>query len=67
MVVPEYAQPRRRAPCRAPLTGAAIYLVITINPGADNCARDRSFCAELAALEFRDLDVGLTCIIGIGS
>ena len=55
----------------APLTRAAIFLVVTINPGAENRAALRSFCGDLAALmravEFRDLDAGLSCVMGIGS
>ena len=58
-------------PVAGPLTRAAIFLVVTINPGADNRAAVRSFCADLAALirsvEFRDLEAGLTCVMGIGS
>src|SRR5271169_1903627 len=37
-------------PVAAPLTRAAIFLVVTINPGADNSAAVRSLCADLAAL-----------------
>src|SRR5215467_5685147 len=55
----------------APLTRAAIFLVVTINPGSDNQAAVRSFCADLPALiravEFRDLEAGLSCVMGIGS
>src|ERR1700691_3348364 len=55
----------------APLTRAAIFLVATLNPGADNCATLRSFCGDLAALlravEFRDLEGGLSCVLGFGS
>jgi putative iron-dependent peroxidase len=58
-------------PVSAPLTRAAIFLVVTINSGPDNRAAVRSFCADLAALvravEFRDLEAGLSCVIGIGS
>ena len=58
-------------PVSAPLTRAAIFLVVTINPGADNRAAVRSFCADFAALvravEFRDLEAGLSCVMGIGS
>jgi porphyrinogen peroxidase len=55
----------------APLTRAAIFLVVTINPGPDKRAAVRSFCADLTALiravEFRDLEAGLSCVMGIGS
>jgi porphyrinogen peroxidase len=58
-------------PVTAPLTRAAIFLVVTINPGPDNCAAVRSFCADLPALcravEFRNLEAGLTCVMGIGA
>jgi porphyrinogen peroxidase len=58
-------------PVAAPLTRAAIFLVLTINPGQDNRAAVRSFCASLPALlravEFRNLEAGLTCVMGIGS
>ena len=58
-------------PVSAPLTRAAIFLVLTINPGADNRAGVRAFCADFAglvrAVEFRDLEAGLSCVMGIGS
>jgi putative iron-dependent peroxidase len=58
-------------PVSAPLTRAAIFLVVTVNPGEDNRAAVRSFCADLPALfravEFRDLEAGLSCVMGIGS
>jgi porphyrinogen peroxidase len=54
-----------------PLTGAAIFIVVTVNPGAENDAAVRAFCGDLAklvrAVGFRDLDAGLTCCMGIGS
>jgi putative iron-dependent peroxidase len=55
----------------APLTRAAIFLVATINPGPDSRATIRSFCGDLAAVlravEFRDIEAGLTCVVGFGS
>jgi porphyrinogen peroxidase len=58
-------------PVSAPLTRAAVFLVVTINPGPENRAAVRSFCADLAglirAVEFRDLEAGLSCVMGIGS
>src|SRR6516165_2938945 len=58
-------------PVSAPLTRAAIFLIVTIDPGADNRAAVRSFCADLTglvrAVEFRDLEAGLSCVMGIGS
>jgi porphyrinogen peroxidase len=53
------------------LTRAAIFLVVTINPGATNRAAIRSFCGDLAALVravgFRDIEGNLSCVMGIGS
>ena len=44
----------------APLTRAAIFLVVTLNPGTDDRATLRSFCGDLSklfrAVEFRDLE-----------
>ena len=58
-------------PVAAPLTRAAIFLVATLNPGPDNRATVRSFCGDLAtllrAVDFRDLEGGLSCVMGIGS
>jgi putative iron-dependent peroxidase len=55
----------------APLTRAAIFLVATINPGSENRATLRSFCGDIAALtravEFRDLEAGLSSVVGFGS
>jgi len=57
-------------PVSAPLTRAAIFLAVTINPGADNRATVRSFCPDLSALlravEFRDIEAGLSCVMGVG-
>src|SRR5579863_10165787 len=70
------AEVARRSPAlaqavAAPLTRAAIFLVAMLNPGSENRATLRSFCGELAALvravEFRDLEGGLSCVIGFGS
>ena len=53
------------------ITRAAIFLVATINPGPENCATVRSFCGDLAALlravEFRDIEGDLSCVMGFGS
>jgi porphyrinogen peroxidase len=58
-------------PVAAQLTRAAIFLVATINPGPNSRAAVRSFCADLAALiravDFRDLEAGLSCVMGVGS
>jgi putative iron-dependent peroxidase len=58
-------------PVTAPLTRAAIFLVVTVNPGSENRMSVRSICGDLAALVravgFRDLDASLSCVMGIGS
>lgn len=55
----------------APLTRAAIFLVVTLGAGAESEAAARSLCGDLAALVrgvgFRAPDGGLSCIMGIGS
>jgi putative iron-dependent peroxidase len=55
----------------APLTRAAIFLVVALKPGSDNVAALRSFCGDVAklvrAVEFRDLEAGLSCVMGFGS
>jgi porphyrinogen peroxidase len=58
-------------PVAASLTRAAIFLVVTLNPGAENRTTVRSFCADLSSLlravEFRDLEGQLSCVMGFGS
>ncbi len=58
-------------PIVAPLTRAAIFLVVTIKPGDENRATLRSFCGDLSgifrAVEYRNIEAGLSCILGIGS
>src|SRR6516225_2017672 len=55
----------------APLTRAAIFLVLKINPGPDALDTIRSFCPDLSAIfravDFRDLEGGLSCVMGFGS
>ena len=55
----------------APLTRAAIFLVTSLNPDPESRGTLRSFCADLAALvravEFRDLEGSLSCVVGFGS
>ena len=55
----------------APLTRAAIFLVVCLRPGKDNVARVRSLCADFSgivrAVEFRDIEAALSCVVGIGS
>jgi putative iron-dependent peroxidase len=54
-----------------PLTRAAIFLIATVNPGAECRAAVRSFCGDLSALlravGFRDLEGNLSCVLGFGS
>jgi porphyrinogen peroxidase len=58
-------------PILAPLTRAAIFLVVTQKSGPDNRATLRSFCGDLGgifrAVEYRNIEAGLSCIMGIGS
>ncbi len=58
-------------PVAAPLTRAAIFLVVTLKPGPESRATVRSFCGDLSALlravETRDLEGALSCIMGVGS
>src|ERR1700753_773691 len=53
------------------LTRAAIFLIVTINPGMTERATIRSFCGNLPALVrsvgFRDIEGNLSCVMGIGS
>ena len=53
------------------LTRAAIFLVVTVNPGTDAVASVKSLCADLSALlrsvGFRDLEAKLSCVMGFGS
>src|ERR1700720_655455 len=58
-------------PVAAPLTRAAIFLVVTLKPGSEHRRTVRSLCGDLAtilrAVEFRDIEAGLTCVVGFGS
>ncbi|HEY1657338.1 MAG TPA: Dyp-type peroxidase [Candidatus Sulfotelmatobacter sp.] len=58
-------------PVAAPLARAAIFLVVTLNSDPDAPAVIRSFCPDLASLlravGFRDIEAGLSCVMGIGS
>ena len=58
-------------PVVAPLTRAAIFLVVTVNPGDDHRATIRAFCEDFPALvravAFRDLEGYLSSVIGFGS
>ncbi|MFT8737414.1 MAG: Dyp-type peroxidase [Zymomonas mobilis] len=54
-----------------PITHAAIFLVVSINPGKDAEDTIKAFCPDLSALRrtvaVRDHDAQLSCIMGIGS
>jgi len=58
-------------PVAATLTRAAIFLVVTVNSGSEHDTTVRALCGDLAALlravGFRDLEGGLTCVMGFGS
>jgi putative iron-dependent peroxidase len=55
----------------APLSSAAIFLVVTLKTDDDARATLRSFCGDLGgifrAVEYRNIEAGLSCIMGIGS
>jgi porphyrinogen peroxidase len=63
--------PASSQPVAAALTRAAIFLVVTVNPGAAAETAVRALCADLAALlrsvGFRGPDERLSCITAIGS
>jgi porphyrinogen peroxidase len=54
-----------------PLTRSAIFLVLCIRQDEDAYTLLREFCAGLSglvrAVEFRDVEAGLTCVAGFGS
>jgi porphyrinogen peroxidase len=58
-------------PIVSPLTRAAIFLVVCIRPDDESYATVRSLSADLAsifrAVDFRDIEAGLSCIMGFGS
>jgi porphyrinogen peroxidase len=72
-MIPDAANPVRVIPqaVTGPLTRAAIFLVLKVNQGPGHADLVRAFCGDLAALTravaFRDIQGGLTCIIGFGS
>jgi putative iron-dependent peroxidase len=55
----------------APLTRAAIFLVVSLKPGLASRATLRGFCAGFSglvrAVGFRNIEAGLSCVMGIGS
>src|SRR5205814_9323139 len=62
---------RQPQPVVAPLTRAAIFLVVTVNPGDDHRQTVRGLCEDFPALvravAFRDLAGYLSCVMGLGS
>jgi len=64
-------QPPESQSVVGPLTHAAIFLVVTINPGSARRAAVRSFCGDLSgllrAVGFRGIEGNLSCVMGIGS
>jgi putative iron-dependent peroxidase len=62
---------RQPQPVVAPLTRAAIFLVVTVNPGDDHRQGVRAFCGDfpglVRAVAFRDLEGYLSCVLGFGS
>src|SRR2546425_12600074 len=57
-------------PVATPLTRAAIFLVVTVNPGAENRAVIRRLCKDLSSLVrsagFRELEGSLSCVMAVG-
>ena len=58
-------------PVAAPLTSAAIFLVVTVRSDQDSDAAVRGLCGDLGgllrAVGFRDLNAALTCVMGFGA
>jgi len=58
-------------PVLAPLTSAAIFLVVCIKPDRESYTTVRSLCADLPgifrAVDFRRIEGGLSCVAGFGS
>jgi putative iron-dependent peroxidase len=58
-------------PILAPLTRAAIFLVVSVKPDRDSYAVVRSLCSDLPgiyrAVDFRRLEGGLSCVAGFGA
>jgi putative iron-dependent peroxidase len=68
-VSPDSATGPVAQPVLSPLTGVAIFLVVTIDPGGEAAVRD--LLADCAGLQrsvgFRIPDGGLTCVAAVGS
>lgn len=58
-------------PVATGLTSAAIFLVVTLNPGPEHDRTVRALCADLSSLlrgiGFREQEGRLSCVMGIGS
>src|SRR2546430_14277808 len=58
-------------PVATPLTRAAIFLVVTVNPGAENRDVIRRLCKDLTSLVrsagFGELEGSLSCVMAVGS
>ena len=58
-------------PVLAPLTRAAIFLVICVKPDRGSYASVRSLCSDLPgifrAVDFRRVEAGLSCVVAFGS
>ncbi|MEV0716589.1 Dyp-type peroxidase [Asanoa sp. NPDC050611] len=54
----------------APLSRAAVVLVVTVHEGDEAAARTRDLCGDLSGLVrsvgFRDLEAQLSCVVGFG-
>jgi porphyrinogen peroxidase len=73
MTAPNHANPVRSEPqpVAAPLTRAAIFLVLKLNSGSEVRNTIRTFCPDLSAIfravDFRNLEGALSCVMGFGS
>jgi porphyrinogen peroxidase len=58
-------------PVLAPLTRAAIFLVVCVKPDRESCATVRALCGDLPgifrAVEFRRIEAALSCVAAFGS
>ncbi len=56
-------------PVSGPLTGAAIFMILTVRPGGEQAVRDLGgdLAGLLRSVGFRDLGGGLSCVTGFGS
>src|SRR5262249_42758298 len=72
MSVPKGQQPSVVSqPVLAPLTRAAIFLVVCVKPDRESYAGVRSLCSDLPgifrAVDFRRIEAGLSCVVAFGS